>query len=85
MQLDHLVAGAQLARARVVEAQQLAVADDGKDHADVPSLGDRPGLFGSYLVLDDVEPPAHRQEVLEHLGHLRRFTGQPEQPPGGRR
>ena len=54
-QLDHPVARAQVAGALVVEADQLAVADDREQHPVIGHAADRPGLLGADLVLDDVE------------------------------
>ena len=41
-----------------------------------------PGLVGRYLALDDVEPLADREQVLEHLDDARALHRVAEQPPG---
>ena len=81
-QADQPIAGLQLARARVVEGQDLAVAHEGHGGLGRAQVGQgAPGLVGVDLALDDVEPLADGEQVLEHLHDGRALHGLAEQLP----
>ena len=88
-QADQLVAVAQHPEAGVVEAQQLAVADDRRRRGRRPACPRivLPASSGPTIALDDVQPAAHGQQVLEHLDDLRavRRPARAGAPPRPRR
>ena len=72
-QRDHPIALVQVVGPRVVEVDQLASADDRDDRAPALATARRPGVAGPDPVLDDVEPLADREQVLEDRRDLRRL------------
>ena len=76
----------QVADAPVVEAQHVLPAHDGDHRRLRVDGGERlPDVAGRDLALDDVEPGADGEQVLEHLDDPRAVHGMAEQPPRGAR
>src|SRR5215208_2227425 len=83
---DQAVARLQRGDVVVVEAEDVLAAHDGHDRLRDGQCSElHPGLRLADLALDEVDPGADRQQVLEHLDGLRAVHGLAEQAPGGGR
>ena len=81
LQVGDAIAGDDRLGSRVVEAQQILVADDRDDRATAQSRA-WPGLVVGDRTLGDVQALADGDQILEHLRDLRLMDGEAQQPAG---